>query len=555
MSLLFGPSRLNPAASRTALRMLCWLIVPLVSIGCFRPVVPSPDSDGIQFHEAALESGIDYQLSHHGRSPLDILETIGHGCAWVDYDQDGRSDLLLLGPNQVRLYHNERARFRDVTREQGLALPGYWIGTAVGDYDNDGWPDLLLNGYHCRALLRNEHGRGFHDRTISSNLADRASWGTSAAFIDLDQDGFLDLVIGRYAELAKSTRRFCDEDGVAVMCAPRTYPLQRVQCFKSLGGRRFVDETKRWGFDHTAGRNLAIVPFDFDNDGWTDVYLANDTEPGDLMHSLRGERFENVGLQSGTALSDNGKPLAGMGLDAQDVDGDGQLDLAVTTFEREPKCLWHNLGDSQFEDRSSALGLDSMRGLLSWGVGLVDFDNDSRCDLLYASGHVFAKRSYAAHRYELPLQLFRGSGDGFQNVSAGLEAAVRKPLVARGSAFADYDNDGRMDAVISNLEGRALLLHNTTRQVGHWLVVKLEGKRSNRMGLGARLTLEAVGKRWVAEAKTARSVYSASDARVHFGLGSATQVDRITVRWPSGRSSSVNAVQSDQVLSMVEPLQ
>lgn len=544
---------------RSALTAAPGLLLALMFSGCTpsneaASTSPPAQTAEIQFKDVAAASGVAFRLSHEGRTPLDILETIGHGCAWIDFDADDLLDLVFTGPDQVRLYRNGGAgKFTDVTAEQGLDVPGYWIAAAVGDYDNDGWPDLLLNGYHCRALLRNRGGKGFENVTAAVGLAEVTGWGASAAFTDLDRDGYLDLVMGRYAEFGPETRRFCDEDGVQVMCAPRTYPKQPPVVYRNLQGRRFADQTKALGFGDTAGRTIAVIPFDFDDDGWMDIYLANDTEPGDLMRNLEGKRFENVALRSGVALSDNGKPLAGMGLDAQDYDGDGRLDLALTTFEREPKPLWRNVGGGQFEDRGSAAGLDEMRGLLSWGVGLVDFDNDSWHDLLYANGHVFAKRSYGGHQYAQPLRLYRNLNGEFTDVTAALDPGVRAPLVARGSAFGDYDNDGRVDVAISNLEGQALLLHNESPRAGHWLSLKLVGRKSNRMGLGARVTVRAGEKKWIAEAKTARSVYSASDARIHFGLGAADRVDQITVRWPSGKTSTLAPEAVDRTIVVTEP--
>jgi hypothetical protein len=496
---------------------------------------------------------VDYTLGHQGRSPLNILETIGQGAAFLDYDGDGQLDLLLIGPSQVRLYHNAGGRFTDVSRGAGLDLPGYWIGVAVGDYDNDGRPDLYLSGYHCGALLHNEAGARFRDVTQASGFAAEKGWGSSAAFVDLDQDGRLDLVVGHYVEFSRESRQFCEEDGRPVTCAPHVYPAERVTVYRSVAPGRFENATAALGFDHTAGRTLGIVPLDADGDGWTDLYLANDTEPGDLFRSVKGRRFENVGQASGTAVADTGRALGGMGLDAQDYDGDGRQDLLMSTFEEEPKCLWRNAGGGRFEEQSGSVGLDGMRPLVSWGAGLVDFDNDGRLDLLYASGHVVVGRVDPAHSYPQPLRLFRGKEGQFLDVSEQLPASLRRPFVGRGAAFGDYDGDGRVDVLVSNLEGAALLLHNEAPHAGHWLSVRLAGKQSNRMGLGARVTVEAGGHRWVAEAKTARSIFSASDPRVHFGLGAIQQLDRVTARWPSGRSSSVAAPAVDQTVVLTEP--
>jgi len=536
--------------------IICILLAILGVCGCrhssvqptIRPAVPH-----LSLRNVSSDVGVQFTLGHRGRSPLDILETIGHGCAWIDYDQDNRLDLLLLGPDRVSLYHNDGAGFREVSERQGIAQAGYWIGVAVGDYDNDGWPDLFLSGHHCRALLHNERGAGFRDVTTQHGIPPEKGWGTSAIFVDLNQDGFLDICQGHYVSFGAESQRYCVEADTKITCAPHIYPAERITLFRSEKGRVFHDLTSASGLDHTAGRSLGLMPMDYDDDGRTDLFVANDTEPADMFRNSPSGKLENVAHLSGVALAPDGAALGGMGVDAQDYDRDGRLDLLVSTFEAEPKCLWHGESGGRFEDRSGQVGLDILRPLVSWGVGLVDLDNDGWLDLLCASGHVAVGRKDPNHHYAQPLYLLRGTGTEFRDETASLDKSLREPIVGRGSAFGDYDNDGRIDAVISNLEGGVLLLHNESPRSGHWLTLKLIGSDSNRMGLGARVTVVAGSQRWVAEARTARSIFSASDARLHFGLGTAGQVDRILVRWPSGKTSSVSAQSVDRQLVMREP--
>lgn len=539
-----------PFNSRSRLRFpsLTWRAfaaagVLLASHGCSgKPgeAPPAPAATAprpLTLRDVSASVGVSYTLGHQGRSPLTILETIGHGCAWLDFDGDDRLDLLLLGPDQVRLYRNLGERFQDVTAGQGLALPGYWIAAAVGDYDNDGWPDLFLSGHRCRALLRNRQGQGFSDVTRAAGIGVEQGWGTSAAFADLDHDGRLDLCQAHYVQFGPASRQHCNESGLQVTCAPSMYPAERLTLFRNEGDGKFRDATTAFGFDKTAGRGLGVLPLDYDADGRTDLYVANDTEPADLFRGSRSLPFENVAHATGTALADDGKALGGMGVDAQDYDRDGWTDLLLMTFEAEPKCLWRGGPEGRFTDQGLAAGLDTLRPLVSWGAGLLDLDNDGWLDLLCANGHVAVGRVDPNHHYAQPLRLFRGNGAEFQDVTAQLDAALQAPFVGRGVAFGDYDNDGRLDVAVSNLEGRALVLRNESEATGSWLGVRLSGASSNRQGLGARVTLEAGGAKWTAEARTARAIYSASDARLHFGLGEAKGPAAVTVYWPSGKTT------------------
>lgn len=535
-----------------------FLLTLLVVSGCTEAKrsatsLPPPSVEPrLHFREVSREWGIDFQLGHGGRTPLTILETIGHGVGLLDFDADGRLDVILLGRDQLRIWKNVRTgHFLEVTEQMGLRQHGYWIGIGAGDFDNDGYPDIVLNGHGCLALLRNEKGKRFRDVTREAGLEGSSYFGASAGLLDLDHDGRLDIVLCRYVTFNDRSRQLCDDDGVKVTCGPEKYQPEYTAVYRNLDGKRFQNVTRTWGFQSSSGKSLGLVPLDADNDGWTDLYLANDTENGDLFQSHGGQRFENVSVRSGAAVGGEGEPLGGMGLDAQDYNRDGHQDLVITTFVNQPHCLWRNLGDGLFEDVSGVAGLASLRPLVSWGVGFTDFDNDGWLDLLYANGHAIDRAAGPTHAYAQPLRLFRGNNGRFTEET--LTAELRQPLVGRGSAFGDLDNDGRVDAVVSNLEGKTLILHNVTPTPGNWLSLKLVGNKSNRQGLGAQVKIVAADEVWNLEAKTARSIYSASDSRLHVGIGEKDRLDRIEVRWPSGRRSLLENIPANRQIEVREP--
>jgi hypothetical protein len=543
---------------------LLFLFLAAALTGCRASVAPSPSLSPtpVRFTDVTAAAGIRFALGHGGRSPLTIRDTIGTGAAFFDYDGDGWCDLYLVGQTGTAskgigaLYHNEQNdSFRDVTAGSGLTRAGFWTGCAAGDWNGDGKIDLLVTGDGCLALYENRGEGRFQDVTAQVGLPQRG-WATSAAFADVDRDGRLDLYVGRYLRFGPGTPETCTYRDVPAACPPTHYDPQ----FGSLywnAGRRFVDVTRAAGMEDCHGKTLGVAFADYDHDGRVDLYLANDGVPGDLYlnRSSLAPAFRNVGLETGTGYSGTGGEQAGMGVDWGDVDGDRRPDLVVTTFQREPTSLYRNEGRGQFTERGYTAGIGAATvGTLGFGVKLADLDNDTRLDLVIANGHVqdTIARIQPGVTYAQRPQLFINRGEGrFEEVDGGEPFA--RAIVGRGLATADWDNDGDVDLLITDLEGAPLLLRNEgPRAPAHWLQVALAGTRSTRFGIGARLTLEAGGRSWGREVTTGGSYLSAHDPRVHFGLGPLTRADRLTIRWPSGGTTVVPNPTLDQVLTVRE---
>jgi hypothetical protein len=513
----------------------------------------------IAFADVAAAAGIRFSLGHGSRSPLNILETAGHGCAFLDVDGDGRLDLLLVGQPRCALYHNRGGLpgqppvFEEWTARAGLDLPGYWMGCATGDYDGDGRVDLLLTGYRCAALLHNEGGR-FRDASAHIPLA-RDAWNTSAVFFDADGDGRLDLYVGAYVRFDRRSLQLCDFSGVKAACPPTYYDPQFGRLYHNLGNGRFTDVTHQAGLDAAHGKTLGVAAADYDGDGRTDLYLANDGMPGDLFHN-DGGHFTNVGSESGTAFNYASREQAGMGVDWGDYDGDGRPDLTVTTFQYEPTSLYHNEGHGLFLEEAFPAGIgDISLNRLGFGTRFFDADNDGDLDLIEANGHVQdnADRIFPGVTYRQSTLLFQNEeGRHFRDISGVAGVALQRPIVGRGLAVGDVDNDGKLDVLIANLEGAPLLLRNETPNGGHFVTVRLVGRTSPRDGTGARLTLRAGGRTQVREAGTGGSYLSASDPRIHFGLGAAGVADRLQVRWPSGTTQVLRNVPAGQEIVVRE---
>ncbi len=517
----------------------------LTESGCRRHSVdrtalpPPPPAAEVTFRDRAEEAGIEFALGHAGRSPLSILDTAPGGCALVDLDRDGWPDIVLVGPSHCAVYRNlHNGRFQDVTREMGLDATASWMGCTVGDYDNDGYPDLLLTGYRRLALFHNEGGKRFRNVTAASGLQ-TGQWTTSAAFCDVDGDGWLDLYVGAYVDYHVGTKDLCRMGSISSACGPEMYGPERGHLYRNAKHGRFVDVTAASGLERASGKTWGVAFADYDGDGKPDLYLANDQTAGNLFHNRGGCRFEDVGTVSGTAFSARGTVQGGMGVDWGDVDGDGRLDLFVATYAHQVKEIYLNSGGSLFhpagEERGLAAATDPW---VAFGGGFLDANNDGDLDLFIANGHVRdnARVLEATQQYAQPLQLFLNHRGRFTEVSATAGEPFRQPMVGRGVAFGDYDNDGRQDLLVVDLEGRARLLHNEGGpHMGCGIDVGLESGGANRFGIGARISLEGGGRTQVRELTCGRSVLSASDSRAHFGLGSGTRIDRIDVRWPDGR--------------------
>ena len=540
-----------------ALPALGWILH-----GCGRTTAPPSPPPPAQvrpsalFEDRAVQAGLQFTLGHNGRSPLTILETVGHGCAFLDYDGDGWLDILLVGPNKVALYHNNRnGTFTDVTADSGLRQKGIWQGVATGDYDNDGKIDLYISGYRDGALYHNEGNGKFREVTRKAGLQTDL-WGASACFVDVDNDGFLDLYVTHYVKYLPTSVQFCLQTGVKAACGPTVYDPEKGALYHNNGNGTFTDETIKRGLGDAHGNALGVAVADYDGDGWPDIAVANDQMPGDLYHNKGHGYFENVGLAGGTAYDAGGNAHAGMGIDWADYSAESKFALVVTTYQHQPKSLYVQTSPGMFADVCYSVGIaQPTLNYVGFGVKFCDYDNDGLQDLVIANGHAvdnIAKTDRTTTYPQLP-QLFHNTGGGkLEEVTASGGPPFQHPIVGRGLAVGDYDNDGRLDILIVDIEGRPLLLHNVCPSPNHWLTLKLHGVQSNRDGIGAMLLIQAGGRTWKQTVTTGGSFMSAGDARMHLGLGNATRADRIEIRWPSGRKTILKDVEGDRFLTIVE---
>jgi enediyne biosynthesis protein E4 len=511
------------------------------------------------FRDTARESGIDYQWKIPGRRPLNILQTIGNGCAFLDYDGDGCLDILLVG-SRLALYKGDgHGRFTDVTQDTGLdRLHGHFLGCTVGDYDNDGNDDIYISGYKTGLLLHNEGGRGFRDVTRSAGLKPQP-WGTSCGFADLDGDGYLDLYVANYVRFDPGTDLvLCPYHGALTGCGPNDYDAAKGVLYHNERGLRFHDVTTEWRAAATKGKGLGVAFADFEGTGHVGLAVANDLVSGDLFENGGTGTLNNIGAPSGTASDPTGENHAGMGVDWGDYDNDGRPDLFVTTFSNETKCLYHNEGHGIFTYQSEQANLDlASLPYVGWGCKFIDADNDGRLDLIIANGHVqdnvarFEKASYRQ-----PLLFFHNRGGKpctFENASRRAGLGALSNIVGRGLAIGDYDHDGRVDVLVVDSEGRPLLLHNETQTPeGGWVGFHLRGAGgSNRDAYGAVVTVETKDRKMVRQCQSSGSYLSASDARIHIGLGDAA-IERATIRWPDGTVQTLPPAPRGRYMSVTE---
>lgn len=526
------------------------------------PSPARPPAPAGVFRERAHEAGLRFHWGHGGRSPLDIIETLGHGCAFLDVDQDGFLDILLVGDEACALYHGNRdGTFTDVTREVGLTARGQFFGVAVGDYDNDGYPDAYVTGYGKCVLYHNTGGPGgarrFEDVTAQAGVGARGPYDvvTAAAFADLDGDGRLDLFAGRYIVFTPTTIRWCTYSGVKAGCGVKNYGPDAPRVYRNLGSGAFKDVTRAWGFDALHGRCLGVAVSAAENPRGVALYAANDELPGDLMVP-DGSRYRNIGVPSSTAYSHEGLTQGGMGVDWGDFDNNGRTDLVVATFQNEPKSVYRSDGKGMYTELSGPLGIAADTAAnVAWTAKFFDYDNDGWLDLLFTNGHsqdnveqVERDRTYAQR-----MQLFHNEkGDLFRLASAGGGPMFQRPIVGRGAAFGDYDNDGRTDVLVVDEEGVPLLLHNEAQTGHHWLGIGLVGGPSNRDAIGARVTLTAGARTLTRDLSLCGGYISGHDPRLLFGLGDAARVDEVVVRWPGGAVERIRDVPVDRYVRIVE---
>jgi hypothetical protein len=430
------------------------------------------------------------------------------------------------------------------------------MGAAVGDYDNDGWPDIYVVNVTANQLFHNNHDGTFTDVTAKAGVAGgmhggKKMWSVSAAWLDYDNDGLLDLFVSNYCGWEVNKDPWCGPSPkLRAYCHPKNYQALPDSLFHNNGDGTFTDVSAEAGLNPHLGKGMGVAIADYDGDGFTDVFVANDNHPNFLFHNLGGKKFEEVAFQSGVAYAEGSNVISGMGADFKDVDNDGRPDVWHTAIENETFPLYHNADGAQFFDITAKAGLWPTRDMSGWSNGIFDFDNDGWKDLFVARGNVLDNiAQFSIRKYEEPNAVFRNLGNNrFQNVSAGAGADFQQAAPHRGVAFGDLDNDGRVDAVVTVLNGKVKLFRNVS-PAAHWLEIRLEGVRDNRMGLGARIRITTPdGKQQFNHATTAVGYACSSDSRVHFGLGAHTQVREIQVRWPTGSVQTLTNVAAGQIL-------
>ncbi|MYA70469.1 CRTAC1 family protein [Candidatus Poribacteria bacterium] len=490
---------------------------------------------------------------------------MGSGVALFDFDNDGDLDLYLVNgsdlpgatasiPPTNRLYRNDGDTFTDVTTQAAVGDTGYGLGCCVGDYNNDGFTDLYVTNYGANVLYHNNGDGTFTDVTGSAGVeGDRFSSG--CAFVDLDADGYLDLYVVNYVQFDLETNPECNRQGVRTYCTPEALQGATDILYRNNGDGTFTDVTAKAGIGGADGKGLGIVCGDIDNDGDVDIFVANDTTPNFLYRndSDTAIRMTEDALFAGVALSEEGRAYSGMGANLGDFDNDGYLDIVITNFQDQTNSLYHNAQSGFFNEMSFAKGIGE-RSLpyLAWGVDLIDFNNDGWLDLFVANGHLDDNVAEIdpIGTYAQPNQLFLSNG-GINFVEA-VDAAIADQKVSRGTAFGDIDNDGDVDIVVSNLKDTPTLLRNDSDKTSRWLSVKLVGTHCNRDAIGARVTVVSGNLTQIREVKSGSGYLSQNDLRLHFGLGDATRVDRLTVRWLCGKVQTLQNIETNQVLVISE---
>ena len=526
----------------------------------------------VRFDDVARSSGISFEHFDPVTEKQYISETIGSGAGWIDMDGDGYLDLVLLNsaampgatapatPPLNQFYRNTRdGKFEDVSKSVWDCPPGFGQGCAVGDFDNDGFDDLYISYYMGANRLYRNQGDGTFEEIAARAGTDCPLWSTSCAWADLDGDGDLDLYVCNYLEMPLDTYPYCGDPrrGIRTVCSPVKFEAQPDVVYRNDGDGLFEDVSEAWGFRPETGRGLGVVIADLDDDGLPDVYVANDRSPNHLFRNLGGGQFREQGLLSGSALSADGKALAGMGVDAGDVDGDGRLDLFVTNFFHEPNTLYRNDGGLMFREISTRSGLGRPSfSKLGFGCCLFDADNDGNLDVFVANGHVDRNPELRGfpEPYRQQAQLFLGNGKGrFAEVTdpaAGAYFGERH--VGRAAAVADYDNDGDLDIVVNHNGEPAALLRNNSSGLGHWLRLELVGSVSNRNCIGSRIRYVAGGRTYTCEMMGGRSYLSAHDRRAILGFGSGPRLERLEIRWPNGKIEQIVVPDSEQSLTVHE---
>ncbi|HET9401164.1 MAG TPA: CRTAC1 family protein [Candidatus Acidoferrales bacterium] len=533
--------------------------------------IPAAPATAVTFVDVAKAAGISFVHDNAASPEKYLIETMGAGCAWLDFDQNGLYDAYLVNSAATQVYspkqplrnalyrNNGDGTFTDVTAKAGVGAEGlFGMGVAVGDYDNDGFPDLFVLGYG-RCILYHNNGDGtFTDVTAKAGVENRRKWGSSAAWFDYDNDGRLDLIVANYVDWTPERNFYCGDRGPGMRsyCHPDVFHGVAPALFHNNGDGTFTDVSKQSGIGAKAGNGLGVVTVDYDNDGWQDIFIANDSMPNFLFRNKRDGTFEEVAYVAGVAVSGDGQPEAGMGVDAADVAGTGRMDIAVTHLDLQLARLYRNNGDGSFDDATikSRIGYATYH-MSGFGARFMDYDNDGARDLFMANGHVLDNiEKYGGQtKYLEPKLMFRNIGGGtFENVSDRLGADFALPRASRGAAVCDFDNDGDLDILVNNNGEAAQLLRNDGGNANHWLQIFLIGTKSNRDAIGARVKVTAGDLVQYDQKKGGMSYQSAQDPRLHFGLGARTKIDSIEILWPSGEKTELGNLNADHIVTVQE---
>jgi hypothetical protein len=534
--------------------------------------VPAPIAN---FTDVAEKAGLTMENVFGGVDTKKyIVETTGTGVAIFDYDNDGWPDIFFVNGTKLEgfpagkepsnhLYRNNHDEtFTDVTVKAGLSATGWGQGVCVGDYDNDGWEDLYVTYYGKNRLYRNQGGV-FTEVSEKAGVAGSGKvWGTGCAFVDYDRDGYLDLMVANYVDFdlaaapAPGERATCIWKGVPVMCGPRGLSGAKNILYHNLRNGTFEDVTAKAHIDRTDGHYaFSVSTLDFDEDGWVDIFVACDSTPSILYRNNHDGTFTDVAVTAGAAFNEDGREQAGMGSTIGDFNGDGHLDIFKTNFSDDTSTLYRNNGDGTFTDATAAAGLGLYTQYLGWGTMFLDFDNDGWPDLILVNGHVYPEvdSQHLGSNYKEPRILYRNNSNGtFSDISASAGTGITTTSSSRGLAVGDLWNDGKISAVISNMNAAPSLLVNQIRSPNHWIAFHTVGTKSNRDGIGARIRVKTTARTLADEVRSGSSYDSNSDMRVHFGLGAATKMEWAEIRWPSGVTERFANLPVDQIHTLKE---
>ena len=522
------------------------------------PLVAPPANDDF-FQEISREIGLDFVHWIGGDELINIVMSDGGGAAFLDFDQDGYMDIYVCTGTWIekfskskkpdvlpvnRLYRNlGNGTFEDVTRKAGVGGPWYTMGVSVADYNNDGYPDLYLSNYGPNVLLKNNGNGKFTDVTKRAGVAGGNECSIGATWLDFDNDGYLDVYVGNFLEFDPEYKYYYAPDGFP---GPMAYDAQKDVLYRNNGDGTFEDVTDKMGIVDLDGRAMGVGSADIDDDGWVDIYVANDHTMNYLWHNEGGKGFTDLGIRSGTAFSQGGEAAVSMSVDYADFNDDGLLDMFVSD---DTYCaLYENLGNGLFADRGVPSGISMASAqFVGWSSSFLDYDNDSYVDIFKVNGEL-------KHLYGHEDQVFRNEGNGkFRDVSLELGEYFEQELVGRGAAMGDYDNDGDIDIFIVNLNDHCAFLRNNKGNQNNWITLKLTGTTSNRDAVGARIRVTAGGKTQTAVRKSTTGYLSQNDPRVHFGLAKSEIIDRIEIRWPSGKIQVLENISPNQILDVKEP--